>query len=67
LFHKMCPGLAEIADGDEEGSSGQSDIFTEAGLIIELKLALEHLEKAGAYEYAVELYGLLMAIYQRNR
>jgi hypothetical protein len=66
LFHRMCPGLAEIADQEEEGAC-QSDVFSEAGLLAELNLALDHLEKAGAFEYAIELYGLQMAIYQRNR
>jgi hypothetical protein len=62
----MCPGLAEIADQEDEGAC-QSDVFSEAGLIAELNLALDHLEKAGAFEYAIELYGLQMAIYHRNR
>lgn len=66
LFHRMCPGLAEIADQEEEGSC-QSPVFSETGLVSVLRLALDHLEKGGMFEYAIELYSLLMAIYQRNR
>ncbi|KAL6048775.1 Dedicator of cytokinesis protein 6 [Balamuthia mandrillaris] len=65
IFQKLCPGLSEIADEDEEGGF-QSHFFTEKGLIISLKLALDLLEKAQAFEFGSELYKLLLSIYEKN-
>jgi len=66
LFHKICPGLSEVADEEEEGSC-QSQVFSESGLIVTLRHALEQLEKAHAYEYATEIYQLLLTLLAKSR
>lgn len=58
--------MTEIADQEEEGSC-QSAVFSEEGLIRQLKLALDYLEKASHFEYAIELNNVLIAVYQRSR
>ena len=63
LFATVSPYIKEFSDHGEEGACMSSD-FTEKGLITAISNAIQNFDNAEHFEFAAQLYKVLMPIYE---
>ena len=65
IFSNILPAINEFADEGEEGVC-QSSHFREHGFISAVKAAIDFFRRGEMFEYAAELFKLIIPLFERN-